>query len=111
MNGVRLGEKGRFLVADRRLQPAATRTRPAESPSRRSPRRRVGGRDPQVYEPPAPAATEWFRRSAGIILHPSSLPGPHGIGAFGREAFEFADFLDSAGQRLWQTLPLGPTGY
>lgn len=41
----------------------------------------------------------------------SSLPSPYGIGAFSREAYEFVDFLEAAGQKLWQILPLGPTGY
>ena len=49
-------------------------------------------------------------RSAGILLHPTSLPGPHGIGELGPEALSFVRFLEEAGQRLWQTLPLGPTG-
>jgi 4-alpha-glucanotransferase len=53
----------------------------------------------------------WFRRSSGLILHPTSLPGPYGIGDFGAQATGFVDFLASAGQRLWQILPLGPTGY
>jgi len=44
-------------------------------------------------------------------LHPTSLPGGHGIGDLGPTAFEFLDFLSSAGQTLWQVLPLGPTGY
>jgi 4-alpha-glucanotransferase len=50
-------------------------------------------------------------RSAGILLHPTSLPGPHGIGELGREALAFLDFLAEAGQSVWQVLPLGPTGY
>lgn len=50
-------------------------------------------------------------RRAGILLHPTSLPGAHGIGSFGPEAYRFLDFLVSAGQRLWQVCPLGPTGY
>lgn len=50
-------------------------------------------------------------RRAGVLLHPTSLPGPHGIGELGREAFAWLDFLESAGQRLWQVMPLGPTGY
>ena len=54
---------------------------------------------------------DWFRRSSGLILHPTSLPGRHGIGDFGEQATRFVDFLASAGQRLWQILPLGPTGY
>jgi 4-alpha-glucanotransferase len=52
-----------------------------------------------------------FPRSSGVLLHPTSLPGPYGIGDLGPEAYAFADFLKSAGQSLWQVLPLGPTGY
>ena len=52
-----------------------------------------------------------FPRSSGILLHPTSLPGPHGIGEIGPEAFQFADWLAEAGQKIWQVLPLGPTGY
>ncbi|HEX3740260.1 MAG TPA: 4-alpha-glucanotransferase [Terriglobales bacterium] len=52
-----------------------------------------------------------FPRSSGILLHPTSLPGPHGVGDFGPEAYRFVDFLRSAGQKLWQVLPLNPTGY
>ena len=48
---------------------------------------------------------------SGVLLHPTSLPGRVDIGDFGPGAFEFIDFLASAGQRLWQVLPLGPTGY
>jgi 4-alpha-glucanotransferase len=50
-------------------------------------------------------------RSSGVLLHPTSLPGRFGIGDLGPRAFEFIDMLASAGQRLWQILPLGPTGY
>lgn len=52
-----------------------------------------------------------FPRSSGILLHPTSLPGRFGIGDLGPEAYAFADFLEAAGQSLWQVLPLGPTGY
>jgi 4-alpha-glucanotransferase len=52
-----------------------------------------------------------FQRSAGILLHPSSLPGPFGVGTLGAEARDFVDFLAEAGIGLWQILPLGPTGY
>jgi len=52
-----------------------------------------------------------FPRSAGILLHPTSLPGPHGIGAIGSEAHQFLDTLAQAGLRIWQMLPMGPTGY
>lgn len=52
-----------------------------------------------------------FPRSSGILLHLTSLPSRCGIGDFGPCAFEFADFLADAGQKLWQVLPLNPTGY
>ncbi len=52
-----------------------------------------------------------FPRSSGILLHPSSLASRHGIGDLGGEARRFVDFLAAAGQKLWQVLPLGPTGY
>lgn len=52
-----------------------------------------------------------FPRASGILLHPTCLPGPYGIGEFGSQAFEFVDFLKAAGQKLWQVLPLNPTGY
>ena len=52
-----------------------------------------------------------FPRSSGILLHPTSLPGPYGIGELGPQAHAFADFLRDSGQRIWQVLPLGPTGY
>ncbi|MEK8026122.1 4-alpha-glucanotransferase [Pseudaquabacterium rugosum] len=49
-------------------------------------------------------------RASGILLHPTSLPGPHGSGDLGPEARHFIDWLGVAGQRLWQILPLGPIG-
>lgn len=52
-----------------------------------------------------------FERSSGILLHPTSLPGPDGIGDLGPEAYRWINFLDDAGIGLWQALPLGPTGY
>jgi 4-alpha-glucanotransferase len=52
-----------------------------------------------------------MQRSSGILLHPTALPGRHGVGSLGSEARRFLDFLSSAGQRVWQVLPLGPTGY
>src|SRR5262249_21458417 len=50
-------------------------------------------------------------RASGLLLHPTSLPGRHGIGDLGPEAHAFVDFLAGMGQRWWQILPLGPTGY
>lgn len=52
-----------------------------------------------------------FPRSSGLLLHPTSLPGPYGIGDLGATAYAFLDTLARAGQRVWQMLPLGPTGY
>ena len=50
-------------------------------------------------------------RKSGVLLHPTSLPGPHGIGDLGPQAYRFVDCLAQNGQSLWQVLPLGPTGY
>ncbi len=51
------------------------------------------------------------QRSAGVLLHPTSLPGPYGIGALGPAAFSWIDALVHARQKWWQILPLGPTGF
>ncbi len=51
------------------------------------------------------------QRKSGVLLHITSLPGTPGIGTLGKKAYQFADWLKSAGQKLWQVLPLGPTGY
>jgi len=51
-----------------------------------------------------------MRRLSGILVHPTSLPSKFGVGDLGPEAYRFVDFLQEAGQHLWQTLPLGPTG-
>src|SRR6476659_1404140 len=50
-------------------------------------------------------------RDAGVLLHPTSLPGPYGIGDLGDELIAFLDWAASAGMSLWQTLPLNPPGY
>ena len=50
-------------------------------------------------------------RKSGVLLHPTSLPGQGGIGTLGAEARKFVDFLQRAGQSVWQVLPLGPTAY
>ncbi len=52
-----------------------------------------------------------FGRMSGILLHPTSLPSPFGIGDLGPNAYRFVDWLVQAGQKLWQVLPLGPTGW
>ncbi|MGN0907796.1 MAG: 4-alpha-glucanotransferase, partial [Bullifex sp.] len=50
-------------------------------------------------------------RKAGVLLHPTSLPGKYGIGTLGKAAYAFADKLEEAHVSLWQVLPLGPTGF
>ena len=50
-------------------------------------------------------------RSSGVLLHPTSLPSAFGIGDLGDGAYRFVEWLERAGQRVWQVLPLGPTGY
>ncbi len=52
-----------------------------------------------------------MKRSTGILLHPTSLPGPEGIGTLGRGAYAWVDRLAETGVRWWQMLPLGPTGF
>lgn len=50
-------------------------------------------------------------RESGILMHITSLPGPYGVGTMGKNAYDFVDFLEAAGQSYWQILPLTPTGY
>ncbi|SNS12024.1 4-alpha-glucanotransferase [Anaerovirgula multivorans] len=52
-----------------------------------------------------------MERSSGILMHITSLPSPYGIGTFGKEAYRFVDFLEKSGQKYWQLLPIGSTGY
>jgi 4-alpha-glucanotransferase len=52
-----------------------------------------------------------FPRRSGILLHLTSLPAAHGIGDLGTSAYDFVDFLATSGQKIWQVLPLSPTGY
>lgn len=52
-----------------------------------------------------------MQRSAGVLLHPTSLPGPNGIGTLGAEARRWIDLLAASGVKWWQILPLGPTGF
>ncbi len=56
------------------------------------------------------SSSTWLTRSAGLLLHPTSLPGRFGIGDLGPVAFSWVDTLAAAGQSWWQVLPLGPTG-
>jgi 4-alpha-glucanotransferase len=55
-------------------------------------------------------AMDLTRRTAGVLLHVTSLPGPHGIGDFGPSALHFVDWLAASGQGLWQWLPTTPVG-
>src|SRR5688572_28848910 len=66
--------------------------------------------DGPLAGPPAVAAPP-RRRGSGILLHPTSLPGPYGIGDLGPAAFQWVDHLVQMQQKWWQVLPLGPTGY
>src|SRR6201997_3510260 len=61
----------------------------------------------QVALPPFPPDY----RASGVLLHVTSLPSPYGIGNVGSSAFSWVDRLHASGQRWWQSLPLGPTGY
>ena len=65
---------------------------------------------------PSPSCQDYypsmlFPRAAGILLHPTSLPSRGGIGDLGPDAFRFVRWLADAGMKIWQVLPLGPTGY
>src|SRR5260221_13439234 len=63
---------------------------------------------PRAHTTEAPARAH---REAGVLLHPTSLPGRYGIGDFGDELTAFLDWAASAGMRVWQVLPLNPPGY
>lgn len=49
-------------------------------------------------------------RASGILAHPTSFPGPHGVGDMGQAAYEFVDWLALGGQQFWQLMPLSPAG-
>ena len=55
--------------------------------------------------------TDTGMRASGLLLPIFSLPGKYGIGCFSDEAYRFVDFVKEAGQKYWQILPVGPTGY
>ncbi len=60
----------------------------------------------------SPTLFNWLdHRAAGVLLHPTALPSPHGIGTFDDAAHRFLDFLADAGFTYWQVCPLGPTGF
>ena len=60
--------------------------------------------------PDQSTAFTFNRRSSGLLLHVTSLPGPHGSGDLSEEARRFVDFCADAGQTWWQMLPVGPPG-
>ncbi|CAL9244892.1 unnamed protein product [Arabidopsis halleri] len=68
----------------------------------------VGEDFPAEYEQWLPVPDPESRRRAGVLLHPTSFRGPHGIGDLGEEAFRFIDWLHSTGCSVWQVLPLVP---
>ncbi|KAL5556479.1 hypothetical protein UlMin_038715 [Ulmus minor] len=70
----------------------------------------VGEDLPLDYDERFPKADPSDRRRAGVLLHPTSFRGPHGIGDLGDEAFRFIDWLHDAGCSVWQVLPLVPPG-
>ena len=78
------------------------------SPARYTLRRPASPRESPVT---TPASSPLARRSAGILLHPTSLPGRFGIGEIGPEAHRWLERLAQMAQRHWQVLPLGPTGF
>src|SRR5213075_2551229 len=89
------------------------RAEPALARPLRRPRRaalvRPGGS--RVVAHASDAAGRDINRSAGVLLHPTSLPGRYGIGDLGDELIAFLDWAASAGMRLWQVLPLNPPGF
>lgn len=91
---------GSRLPAARSQQPASEGREPV-----------AGSRRPAAGYPPPPVTSPLLSRSGGLLLHPTSLPGPRGIGELGAEAHRWIDLLAEARQSWWQMLPVGPTGY
>lgn len=60
---------------------------------------------------PSKPAFDFRHRASGVLMHVTSLPGPHGCGDLGLEAHDFIDFLADAGQAWWQMLPVGPPSH
>ena len=84
---------------------------------RQRPRTRQGNARVQAWKRCKPRASsveplrfDFQRRSSGVLIHLTSLPGPHGSGDLGPEACRFVDFLADSGQTWWQMLPIGPPG-
>ncbi len=67
---------------------------------------------PTASAAPCAPIFDWLgQRGAGVLLHPTALPSPYGIGAFDQEAVNLLEFFAQAGISSWQLCPLGPTGY
>jgi 4-alpha-glucanotransferase len=71
---------------------------------------RRAGPQPTLEDAQQPVSQSAVPRAAGILLHPTSLPGPHGIGDLGAAAYRFVETLEAARQTIWQMMPLGPVG-
>ena len=99
--GSNVGQRGRAAGRARRGQPRPRVLDPAE-------RAAAGHLVPGSCV--RRSAMDPNQRASGVLLHITSLPGPHGIGDFGPGAHHFVDWLHTAGQRLWQVLPLTPIG-
>ena len=79
------------------------------APARQSTDRQAGPK-PTLEDAKEPSTRSPMPRGAGILLHPTSLPGPHGIGDLGASAYRFVETLEAARQTIWQLMPLGPVG-
>jgi 4-alpha-glucanotransferase len=79
------------------------------APASRPPDRQAGPK-PTLEDAKQPSTQSPMQRGAGILLHPTSLPGPHGIGDLGAAAYRFVEVLERARQTIWQLMPLGPVG-
>src|SRR5207247_10932005 len=80
---------------------------------RSSPPSAIGNHDPLRYSEcirGRPVSEPTLRRASGVLLHPTSLPGPFGIGDLGPAAYRWVETLAAMRQSWWQVLPLGPTG-
>src|SRR5262245_20817167 len=98
--------KPRF--AERGVYAASIDQRQRVLPSPDDRRPRAPNRRKRRAPPGTRSCFDFHRRSSGILMHVTSLPGPHGCGDLGLEAHQFIDFLADAGQTWWQMLPVGP---
>src|SRR5690606_26689029 len=99
-------DPGRRMAAGARHRPARRRTRRHDARLRRMAAQGAQPRPLRARGMTIPVPT----RASGVLLHPTSLPGPLGAGDFGDAAYRFVDWLAEAGMGLWQVLPLAPAG-